>query len=75
VTQTYPGAHGPAPRRLRPGDRHQIIRLDPLNDPTGAQARQVTCVGSCADDMDPAMSPTDAKIAYAEAGGPLVPLR
>ncbi len=56
------------------GDRHQIIRFDPLSDPTGAHAQQLTaCAGSCADDMDPALSPTDAKIAYVEVGGPLVP--
>jgi Tol biopolymer transport system component len=56
------------------GDRHQIMRFDPLNDPTGAHAPQLTaCADSCLDDMDPAMSPTDAKITYVEIGGPLVP--
>jgi TolB protein len=56
------------------GDRHQIIRFDPVNDPTGAHAQQLTtCAGSCLDDMDPALSPNDAKIAYLELGGPLVP--
>ena len=55
------------------GDRHQIIRFDPLNDPTGAHARQLTaCAGSCLDDMDPALSPDDAKIAYLRIGGPLI---
>lgn len=55
------------------GDRHQIIRFDPLRDPAGAQARQLTaCAGSCLDDMDPALSPNDAKIAYLQIGGPLV---
>jgi TolB protein len=55
------------------GDRHQIIRFDPLNDPTGAHARQLTtCAGSCLDDMDPALSPDDTKIAYLRIGGPLV---
>jgi Tol biopolymer transport system component len=56
-----------------PGDRHQIIRFDPLNDPTGAHAQQLTaCAGSCLDDNDPALSPDDAKIAYLQIGGPLV---
>ena len=55
------------------GDRHQIIRFDPLSDPTGAHAQQLTaCAGSCLDDMDPALSPGDAKIAYLQIGGPLV---
>jgi len=36
-------------------------------------ARQLTaCAGSCLDDMDPALSPNDAKIAYLQIGGPLV---
>ena len=56
-----------------PGDRHQIIRFDPLNDPTGAHAQQLTaCAGSCLDDNDPALSPDDAKIVYLQIGGPLV---
>jgi TolB protein len=55
------------------GDRHQIIRFDPLNDLTGAHAQQLTaCAGSCLDDMDPALSPNDTKIAYLKIGGPLV---
>jgi Tol biopolymer transport system component len=55
------------------GDRHQIFRFDPLNDPTGAHAQQLTaCAASCLDDMDPALSPNDAKIAYLKIGGPLV---
>jgi Tol biopolymer transport system component len=55
------------------GDRHQIIRFDPLGDPTGAHARQLTaCAGSCLDDNDPALSPDDTKIAYLRIGGPLV---
>jgi hypothetical protein len=30
------------------GDRHQIIRFEPLTDPTGARAQQLTaCAGSC----------------------------
>src|SRR6266705_1515051 len=55
------------------GDRHQIIRFDPLTDPAGARAQQLTaCAGSCLDDNDPALSPDDAKIAYLRIGGPLV---
>jgi Tol biopolymer transport system component len=55
------------------GDRHQVFRFDPLSDPAGAMARQLTaCAGSCLDDMDPALSPGDTKIAYLEIGGPLV---
>jgi TolB protein len=55
------------------GDHHQIIRFDPLSDPTGSHARQLTaCAGACLDDMDPALSPSDHKIAYLEIGGPLV---
>lgn len=55
------------------GDRHQIIRFDPLSDPAGSQARQLTaCTGSCLDDNDPALSPDDTKIAYLQIGGPLV---
>jgi Tol biopolymer transport system component len=55
------------------GGRHQIIRFDPLNDPTGAHARQLTaCAGSCLDDNDPALSPDDTKIACLQIGGPLV---
>jgi TolB protein len=53
--------------------RHQIIRFDPLTDPTGAHAQQLTaCAGSCLDDNDPALSPDDTKIAYLKIGGPLV---
>jgi TolB protein len=56
------------------GDRHQIIRFDPVSDPAGAHARQLTaCAGSCVDDMDPALSPDDDKLAYLEIGGPFVP--
>jgi len=55
------------------GDRTQIVRFDPLNDPTGAHARQLTaCAGSCLLDNDPALSPDDTKIAYLRIDGPLV---
>src|SRR5262249_10049723 len=55
------------------GDRTQIIRFDPLGDPTGAHARQLTtCAGSCLLDNDPALSPHDTQIAYLRIGGPLV---
>ena len=55
------------------GDRHQVFRFDPLDDPTGAMARQLTaCAGSCLDDWDPALSPGDTKIAYLEIDGPLI---
>jgi len=55
------------------GDRTQIVRFDPLDDPTGAHARQLTaCAGSCLLDIDPALSPDDTKIAYLRIGGPLV---
>lgn len=56
-----------------PGHRHRIIRFDPLNDPAGAHAQQLTaCTGSCLEDEDPALSPDDTKIAYVKVGGPLV---
>jgi TolB protein len=55
------------------GDRTQIVRFDPLGDPTGAHARQLTaCAGSCLLDIDPALSPDDTKIAYLRIDGPLV---
>src|SRR5262245_25136201 len=55
------------------GDRTQVFRFDPLGDPTGAKARQLTaCAGSCMDDTDPALSQGDTKIAYIQIGGPLV---
>lgn len=55
------------------GYRHQVIRFDPLSDPTGARARQLTkCSGRCLDDNDPALSPDDTRIAYLEIRGPLV---
>jgi len=55
------------------GDRTQIVRFDPLDDPTGANARQLTaCAGSCLLDIDPALSPDDTKIAYLRIDGPLV---
>ena len=55
------------------GDRYQIIRFDPLTDPAGAHARQLSaCVGSCLLDNDPALSLDDTKIAYLKIGGPLV---
>src|SRR5262245_62144793 len=55
------------------GDRTQIVRFDPLGDPTGAHARQLTaCAGSCLLDNDPALSPDDTKIAYLRIDGPLV---
>jgi Tol biopolymer transport system component len=55
------------------GDRTQIVRFDPLGDPTGANARQLTaCAGSCLLDIDPALSPDDTKIAYLRIDGPLV---
>jgi TolB protein len=55
------------------GDRTQIVRFDPLGDPTRAHARQLTaCAGSCLLDIDPALSPDDTKIAYLRIDGPLV---
>src|SRR5262249_7442226 len=55
------------------GDRTQGFRFDPLGDPTGAMAQQLTsCAGSCMDDTDPGLSPGDTKIAYIQIGGPLV---
>jgi len=55
------------------GDRTQVVRFDPLGDPTGAHAQQLTaCAGSCLLDIDPALSPNDTKIAYLRIDGPLV---
>ena len=52
------------------GDYPQLFLTDPVTDPTGRRARQLTnCAGDCVQVDDAALSPDGASVAYVEDTG------